>query len=424
MPPAASVAIIGPEKDVGAMEAAIRGIAKRLPVRHTKASASVAGASAINQIVRETGKIDAALVHWRFTAPGKEAYSEVIRKTLVEKYPDCPIVAFGKKKKAGTEGKDYHAFLDAEDGVDANDLMSILKQCQNGEIEATYGKAAAKAAKKNRKSSDQKRGSMDDKPTAASGRSRGERKGTDRSRSLSPSPRPPAMGYGGPENASFTMGMNPGVMMPANPMMGGGFGTASFSMSPQPRMASTSPGAFFGSQVAPMGGDMPQGPGLMPQGSPMMPQVSGLALHGTGLTRQGSGSLFGASMGGDSSFAGQMFGSGYKSPSAASGIYSPQAQQQVPARVLSPNQELILHLTEEIERLQKLVEAKKRQKQEAEAASAAKAAEAALNARGSQAEAARDDASARVSQQFAAMQAASEANAPQMAPQPLPLPAF
>ena len=67
--------------------------------------------SLVQKIVQQTGKIDAAFIHNRFTAPGKEPYSEVLRKTIRDKYSECPVIGYGKKKKAGIEGKDYKLFM-------------------------------------------------------------------------------------------------------------------------------------------------------------------------------------------------------------------------------------------------------------------------------------------------------------------------
>jgi hypothetical protein len=57
------------------------------------------------------GKVDAALLDYKFTAPGKEEFSDTLRKVLKEKYPNTPIIGLGPKSKGGEQGKHYHGWV-------------------------------------------------------------------------------------------------------------------------------------------------------------------------------------------------------------------------------------------------------------------------------------------------------------------------
>ena len=52
-----------------------------------------------------------ALLHHKFTAAGKEEFSETLRKFLREKSPDTVVVGWGNGKSAGRQGENYHAFI-------------------------------------------------------------------------------------------------------------------------------------------------------------------------------------------------------------------------------------------------------------------------------------------------------------------------
>ena len=57
------------------------------------------------------GQCHAALLSNHFTHPGKEEFSDTLRKVIKEKYPDVPVICWGNTKKGGDLGKHYHATL-------------------------------------------------------------------------------------------------------------------------------------------------------------------------------------------------------------------------------------------------------------------------------------------------------------------------
>lgn len=133
------VLVVISEKEVEQMEEVMNVVKRSFPMRFMIAYKAVDGVSKLTKMQQQYGKCDAALLSHKFTAPGKEEYSETLRKVLKDKNPDIPVVCFGKVKAGGKQGEHYHYGMDAEDGADPKQIIAVLKQIQAGEIKAEYG---------------------------------------------------------------------------------------------------------------------------------------------------------------------------------------------------------------------------------------------------------------------------------------------
>lgn len=61
------------------------------------------------KLIQTCGTCHAAFLSNHFTAPGKEEFSDTLRKVLKEKYADVPVVCWGNPKKGGDLNKHFHA---------------------------------------------------------------------------------------------------------------------------------------------------------------------------------------------------------------------------------------------------------------------------------------------------------------------------
>ncbi|KAL6760725.1 hypothetical protein V8C86DRAFT_1760085, partial [Haematococcus lacustris] len=106
------VLLVGDEKELASFEDVVAE-AKRFvgPVKVYPAWKAVDAVAKIQKAVAATGKCDVALLSHHFTAPGKEEFSDALRKVLRDKYPTVPIVVWGHTHKAGERGKHYHHTL-------------------------------------------------------------------------------------------------------------------------------------------------------------------------------------------------------------------------------------------------------------------------------------------------------------------------
>eukprot|EP00798_Chlamydomonas_sp_ICE-L_P014729 gene14729-20773_t len=89
----------------------------------------------------------------RLTAPGKEEFSDVIRKILKDKFNDVPIICYGKPSKGGDVGKHFHYPLDwsHKDG-DPAELAGLVVKMAKGDLPTNWKE---KKGKKDKKSVDQ-----------------------------------------------------------------------------------------------------------------------------------------------------------------------------------------------------------------------------------------------------------------------------
>jgi hypothetical protein len=61
--------------------------------------------------VQAYGDLPVALLHYKFTAAGKEEFSETLRKFLRDKCPNTVVVGWGSAKSGGKQGENYHTFI-------------------------------------------------------------------------------------------------------------------------------------------------------------------------------------------------------------------------------------------------------------------------------------------------------------------------
>ncbi|KAJ9517680.1 hypothetical protein QJQ45_025150 [Haematococcus lacustris] len=131
-----TVLLVGDEKELASFEDVVAE-AKRFvgPVKVYPAWKAVDAVAKIQKAVAATGKCDVALLSHHFTAPGKEEFSDALRKVLRDKYPTVPIVVWGHTHKAGERGKHYHHTLEQQD---AEGVGKMLMKVAAGELTAEW----------------------------------------------------------------------------------------------------------------------------------------------------------------------------------------------------------------------------------------------------------------------------------------------
>lgn len=66
---------------------------------------------AMQKAIAVCGDVHIALLHQKFTAPGKEEFSETLRKFLKDKCPNTVVVGWGSARSGGKQGEHYHTFI-------------------------------------------------------------------------------------------------------------------------------------------------------------------------------------------------------------------------------------------------------------------------------------------------------------------------
>ncbi|GMH43467.1 hypothetical protein BSKO_11389 [Bryopsis sp. KO-2023] len=317
--PALSLALVGPEEDIQAPEKVLRSLGKKTPLKLVTAKEAVAAVSSIGGLQEQTGKVHAIFAHNRFTAAGKEPYIEVLHKALKKKFQGIPIYAFGKESKAGTKGKSYTEFVDFDDAKGIGALLTKL-----GGGAAGGGGGSGKSAR------------------SSSGSPRRPKSSTPKSPSAKP------------QGGAFPM---------SPPAMGGP--PSPFAMSNSGRF-----GYMSGPMSPTMGG--PVSPNSFGPPSPIAPQHSGFAPISLGtfqanqpFLHQGVQTSFGMGdqhIGTQTSLIPQRSGMtpGGMTPHGALTPNGYSTGQQLMTNG-SPNNELIKHLSMELDRLKSLVLEKRAQ---------------------------------------------------------------
>ncbi|GIL78234.1 hypothetical protein Vretimale_7609 [Volvox reticuliferus] len=139
--PSLNLLVVGEEKSLPDFEDALESCKRYVgPIKLFSAHKAVDGVSRLQKLVQTCGQCHAAFLSHHFTCPGKEEFSETLRKVIKEKYPDVPVICWGNSKKGGELNKHFHATLEfsKHSGGDVNTLVDILKQVQAGQIRADY----------------------------------------------------------------------------------------------------------------------------------------------------------------------------------------------------------------------------------------------------------------------------------------------
>jgi hypothetical protein len=133
---------------------------RRRPLLHTAQKA-----------VQAYGDLPVALLHYKFTAAGKEEFSETLRKFLRDKCPNTVVVGWGSAKSGGKQGENYHTFIvggrahagacaacvaawgqseagyrrllapqDCHGDVDPQQLLAAVRNVMSGAIQPMWGK--------------------------------------------------------------------------------------------------------------------------------------------------------------------------------------------------------------------------------------------------------------------------------------------
>ncbi|KXZ46137.1 hypothetical protein GPECTOR_46g206 [Gonium pectorale] len=138
--PSLNLLVIGEEKALPDFEDALESCKRYIgPIKLFTAHKAVDGVSRLQKLVQTCGQCHAAFLSHHFTLPGKEEFSDTLRKVIKEKYPDVPVICWGNPKKGGELNKHFHATLDfSKGGGDINAVVDILKQVQAGQIRAEY----------------------------------------------------------------------------------------------------------------------------------------------------------------------------------------------------------------------------------------------------------------------------------------------
>eukprot|EP00198_Chlamydomonas_reinhardtii_P011424 XP_001700761.1 predicted protein [Chlamydomonas reinhardtii] len=110
--PSLNLLVVGDEKQLGDFEEALEGCKRYVgPIKLFSAHKAVDAVGRLQKLVQTCGQCHAALLSNHFTHPGKEEFSDTLRKVIKEKYPDVPVICWGNTKKGGDLGKHYHATL-------------------------------------------------------------------------------------------------------------------------------------------------------------------------------------------------------------------------------------------------------------------------------------------------------------------------
>ncbi|GLI63296.1 hypothetical protein VaNZ11_006203 [Volvox africanus] len=139
--PSLNLLVVGEEKSVPDFEDALESCKRYVgPIKLFTAHKAVDAVSRLQKLVQTCGQCHAAFLSHHFTCPGKEEFSETLRKVIKEKHSDVPVVCWGNPKKGGDLNKHFHATLEfsKHGGGDVNALVDILKQVQAGQIRADY----------------------------------------------------------------------------------------------------------------------------------------------------------------------------------------------------------------------------------------------------------------------------------------------
>mmetsp|Transcript_6346 Transcript_6346/g.14052 ORF Transcript_6346/g.14052 Transcript_6346/m.14052 type:complete len:468 (-) Transcript_6346:1499-2902(-) len=133
------VLVVGDEKELDGFEAALEACKKTVgPIKFFSAHKAVDAVGRIQKALQVAGVCHGALLSHHFTAPGKEEFSDTLRKVLKEKYSTVPIVCWGHVTKGGEQGKHYHYGVEYHGPSDAPALAKALNMLKSGEIKAEY----------------------------------------------------------------------------------------------------------------------------------------------------------------------------------------------------------------------------------------------------------------------------------------------
>eukprot|EP00197_Chlamydomonas_leiostraca_P004858 CAMPEP_0202869018 /NCGR_PEP_ID=MMETSP1391-20130828/11616_1 /ASSEMBLY_ACC=CAM_ASM_000867 /TAXON_ID=1034604 /ORGANISM="Chlamydomonas leiostraca, Strain SAG 11-49" /LENGTH=227 /DNA_ID=CAMNT_0049549263 /DNA_START=111 /DNA_END=790 /DNA_ORIENTATION=+ len=135
--------IVAEEKELESFEQVVKSCAKSVgPMKLFTSSKAVDAVGKLQQASQATGTVHAAFLHNRFTAPGKEEYSDALRKVLRDQHPETVVVCWGHVSKGGDQGKHYHHGLEHEDPAS---VAHMLQQIKSGELTAEWKKKGHKA---------------------------------------------------------------------------------------------------------------------------------------------------------------------------------------------------------------------------------------------------------------------------------------
>jgi len=184
------VIIVFPEKELDDFTAAVEACKPKVgPMKILSAYKAVQATAKLQEMQTKFGRVDVVLMHDRFTAKGKEEYSDAVKKVLKEKFAHVPVVCCGHVNKGGQVGKDYHSGVDWSYKDGPAPLVPVLLGIKSGEITAEY-KSKADGGRKSldrRGSVDMKRKSIDSPTTDAASPAR--RTSLDHSAAASPAAR-------------------------------------------------------------------------------------------------------------------------------------------------------------------------------------------------------------------------------------------
>lgn len=142
-----SVLIVGEDKvnELKQLEATVNACKKYVgPIKVLSTTKAHEAVSHVNSLASACGRCDVAMLSHHFTAPGKQEFSDALRKVLKEKHPDAVVVCWGHPDKGGKKGEHYHFALEDTNPAAVGDCLSKIK---NGEIVADYGGKGSKGGK-------------------------------------------------------------------------------------------------------------------------------------------------------------------------------------------------------------------------------------------------------------------------------------